>query len=114
MSMWSRAKSISGGDRDGTTLAAATTVYVPDHSNLFYLTGTAAITSLLASAATRNRIVLFYQSDSGATTFTNTADTTTEGQMDLGTGDIILGQTDTLELLLRPDGSWVRVSNVSN
>lgn len=72
MSMWSRLKSIAGGDRTNYTLAAATTVVVPDDSNLFYLTGTATVTALNAGGSTRNRVVTFVQSDSGATTLTNT------------------------------------------
>lgn len=114
MSMWSRLKSIAGGDRDFYTLAVATTTNVPSSSNLFALTGTATVTSLLASANTRNRIVTFYQSDSGATTLTNTNGTSTAGQMDLGGSDIVLGQDDSVDLLLRPDGSWLRISSVSN
>lgn len=114
MSMWSRLKSIAGGDRTNYTLAAATTVVVPDDSNLFYLTGTATVTALNAGGSTRNRVVTFVQSDSGATTLTNTNDTTTAGQMDLGGANIVLGQTDSVDLLLRADGSWLRLSSVNN
>lgn len=114
MGMWARIKSIAGGDRTNYTLAAATTINVPDDSNLFYLTGTATCTALVANSATRNRIVTFVQSDSGTTTLTNTNDTATANLMDLGGSNLALGQTDSVDLLLRADGSWLRISSVNN
>lgn len=114
MAMWSRLKSIMGGDRTDYSIAAATTVNVPDSTNFVSLTGTATITTLNGDLTTRNRLVHFYQSDSGATTFTNTDSTTTAGQMDLGGSNITLGQTDFLTLWLRDDGVWVRVSTSNN
>lgn len=114
MSMSSRLKSMAGGDTLGFTVAAATATTMPDSSNVIYLTGTATITSLNASNSTRNRICWFYQSDAGTTTFTNTNNTTTAGQMDLGGTNIAVGPTDVLVMLLRTDGSWVRLYNSDN
>lgn len=114
MGVWSRLKSVMGGDRVDYTLAAGTTIVVPDSSNLFYLTGTATVTALQAGAHTRNRLVTFIQSDSGTTTLTNTNGTSTANEMDLGGSNVALGQADVIELLLRSDGSWVRVSSQNN
>lgn len=114
MAFWGRTKSTVGGDNTRTSLAAATTINVPDDSNLFYLTGTATVTSLLSAKFIRNRIVEFVQSDSGTTTFTNTNGATVEGTMDLGGSNIALAQDDVLRLLCRADGTWLRLSNTDN
>lgn len=116
MGLIARMKSVSGG-RAATTIAAAATIGIPDDSDNIFLTGTATVTSLLATRGTYNRVVRFYQSDSGTTTFTNSPGTTTAGQMDLGALDqsnLALGPTDAIRLMLRIDGTWVRVSNPVN
>lgn len=112
----SRIKDLFGapGQRSGTTVAAATSVYVPDDMAWVPLTGSATITELLADVSSRRRIVFFIQSDSGSTVFTNTDGATTAGTMDLGGSDITLGQTDVLCLRLHIDGTWVRVFNTNN
>jgi len=114
MSFWSRAKSTLGGDRERNTLTAAATLAVPDDTNYVALTGTASVTSLTAGSQTRNRLVYFYQSDSGSTTFTNTDGASTAGTMDLGGSNVVLGQTDVLAVFLREDGTWVRIFNTNN
>ena len=112
-------KSLVGGEgfiRD-KTLAAATTLTVPDDLTVVALTGTATVTSLLASSITRGRMVWFFQSDSGTTTFTNSPGTTTAGQMDLGGLDVsnaVVGPSDWLCLYLKPDMTWIRVMPVTN
>lgn len=111
----SRVKSLHGGlGGFYNTLAAAATVNVPDGEDLFYLSGTDTVTALVASAATRGRIVTFIQGSSGTTTFTNTDDTTTANLMDLGGSNIALAATDVLCLYLTPTGSWVRIFNTNN
>lgn len=114
--MWgrSRIRSIIGGDFERNTVAAATTLGVPDDTNLIYLTGTATVTSLTASKSTRNRIVYFIQNDSGATTFTNTDGATVEGTMDLGGSNVTLGQDDVLCLILRSNGTWLAMFTKNN
>lgn len=104
----------SNGSSGAVTVAAATTVYVPDWMGWVPMTGTATITTLNADISGRRRLVYFYQSDSGATTFTNTDGTTTAGKMDLGGSNVVLGQTDVLCLRLHSDGSWVRVFSTDN
>lgn len=116
---WSRLKSLVGGGTTFTTktTAAATTLNVPDDLSWVNLTGTATVTSLVAAAWMRGRMVWFYQSDTGTTTFTNSPGTTTANQMDLGGLDVsnaILGPSDVLCLYLRADGTWIRVTPVTN
>lgn len=119
MSMWARLKGLVGGEgyiRD-KTVAAATTLYVPDDLSVVALTGTATVTSLTAEPYTRGRMVWFYQSDSGTTTLTNSPGTTTAGQMDLGGLDPAnqtLNQSDWICLYLKSDMTWIRVMPVTN
>ncbi len=126
MSMWSRVKSWAGGGRlyeytinvaDGGT----GTMYLPDDSNVFTLVGpegSVGISKIFASGATRNRKVYLYQkydaSITPETVFTNTDGASVEGEMDLGGSDVTLGATDVLALLLRPDGTWVRIFTTDN
>lgn len=117
--MWARLKGLVGGDSGifGKTFAAATTLNVPDDISWMDLTGTATVTSLTAGNQTRGRLLYLYQSDSGATTLTNSPGTTTAGQMDLGgldSANLVLGGTDVLCLRLRPDGTWIRVFQTNN
>lgn len=111
----SRVKSLFGaGSGIAKSVAAATTVYVPDGLAWINMTGTATITALQADVSSRGRLAYFYQSDSGATTFTNTDSTTTANQMDLGGSNITISATDVLVLYLRHDGVWVRVGASDN
>jgi hypothetical protein len=119
MAIWSRLRGLVGGHggiRD-KTLASATTLTIPDDLTWVNLTGTATVTSLLISSFTYGRMVWLYQSDSGTTTLTNSPGTTTAGQMDLGGLDpsnAVLGPTDVIQLYCRSDGTWIRVSPVTN
>ena len=119
MPIWPRLKSMVGGDGTITpkTVAAATTLRVPDDLAVVRLTGTATVTSLTAAPQTRGRLVWFVQSDSGTTTLTNSPGTTTVGQMDLGGLDPAnteLGPSDWILLYLKSDGTWVRVMAATN
>jgi hypothetical protein len=111
---FARLKNIFGGQAQDVTLAAAATLDVPDHAGFVDLTGTATITALRAPAYSRRRVVFFRQSDSGTTTFTNTDDTTTANEMDLGGSNVALGQTDVICLRLLSNGSWLRVFSTNN
>lgn len=109
-------KSIHGGGLSGSivTITPATTTTIPDAEDVFYLSGSATITSLVASVATRGREVTFIQI-SGTTTFTNTADTTTANKMRCSTGatfDLVAG--DACKFYLTGDGWWVRISSADN
>ncbi len=105
-------KTYAGGDiisDTSRTLAFATTLQVPDNTNLFYLTGTATCTALNANGATRNRLVTF-ACTSGSQTFTNTTGTSTAGKMDLGGSNVTLNAGDILNLFLKSNGVWVLFS----
>ena len=111
----SRVKNAFGANSAiNNTVAAATTVYVPDGLSVVNLTGTATITSLQADIGSRGRLVHFIQSDTGATTFTNTDSTTTANQMDLGGSNVVLGQTDVLTLYLQSNGVWLAFYTKNN
>lgn len=116
MSWIARLKSLAGGAGypvSKLTLTAAATVNVPGFSNVFYMSGTDTITSLVGESSTRMREVTFIGS-SGTTTFTNTNNPTTAGQIDLGGSNFALASTDVLRLILQPNGTWLRVAGTDN
>lgn len=126
MSMIARLKSLAGGELTAqkVTVPGASgdtvTLYIPDHVNLIALDGpqTMVVGSLLASTSTRNRKVFIYQRDDvddvGDTTFTNTDGASVAGQMDLGGSDVTLDAADVLVLLLRSDGTWLKLRYTDN
>lgn len=126
--MMARLKSIAGGNRNshvitvpgvqGDTIAD---LDVPDDSNIFAFTTAEegiTITRLAATQGTRNRKVVFYMKPvvdtSGFITLTNNDTPTLPGEMDLGGSDITLDPTDVLVMLLRTDGTWVRLRHTDN
>lgn len=111
----SRVKSLNGGSGDGIqTLTPATTTIVPSVDSVYYLSGSATITTLDAEVSSRGRSVLFIQI-SGTTVFTNTAGTTTAGQMRVASsGDLNLVAGDACELFLTDGGWWVRIGSADN
>lgn len=100
-----RAASIAGGYLPDAGQTPAATFRVPNTTLICELTGTATITSLLANTAARNRFQWFYQA-SGETTFTHTESPSTEGQMRLNGGNIVLRQDEFIHLYLKSDGTW--------
>ena len=105
MSFWASVKQLYGGSNKGIqTLASAATVVVPDDGTLFYISGTTAITSLLANTNITTT----------GPAFTNTDGTTTVGQMDLGGSDRTIAPTDVLVLMLMPNGSWLMKAITDN
>lgn len=115
MSALARLKQTQGGNGgDITTIASATTTVVPDEQADFIISGSATITSLQAALATRGRRVTFIGASGAAVVFTNSDDTTTANQMDLGGSDITLGANDVLELKLMAGGYWIRLYNTNN
>ena len=114
MSMSARIKSTAGGDTQNPTVASGTTIFVPDETNFVSLSGSATCTSLRAGNHTRNRLVWF-MSASGSTVLSDNHSAGVAGTMDLGGGgDITLGETDVICLLLRGDGTWLRATGVAN
>lgn len=119
MSMWSRLKGLVGGDSAIRlkTVAAATTLVVPDDLVVLPLTGTATVTAISRSQQLRGSFLWLHQSDSGTTTLTNSPGTTTAGQMDLGGLDpssAVLAPSDWIQLYHRPDDTYIRVMPVTN
>lgn len=100
-----------------TTLASAASWQLPGEVvGSFEITGSATVTSLtLPSGIVQGgRIVVFYGGESAAVVFTNTNDTTTAGQMDLGGANITISDQDVLVLMMKNNGTWIRVFNTNN
>src|SRR5688572_5590348 len=129
MGVMSRIKSTAGGNRNSIALhipgAAGSTLAelpLPDDSNIFavYTSGENDVTvsKIRASETTRNRKVTLYcepePSTTGYVTFTNTSNAAVPGEMDLGGSDVTLDPSDVLVLLLRADGTWLRLRNTDN
>lgn len=109
-SMWARVKTFLGGKQTLTTLASVATLNVPDDDNGYFISGSATITSLTVAPYLRNRQVTFIGAASASVTFTNTTDSTTAGQMDLGGENIVLSAKDIVTLFCDQNGVWQLVS----
>lgn len=108
------------GNPLGTTLVTtAVALSIPDDNNFFQITAVGAAT-LPSLATTKNiapgRIITFLVDTAagGAITLTNNAASTTNGQFDLGAGDLVLGTTDVATLVQRNDGVWQLLSTSNN
>jgi len=113
MSMWSRIKSAIGGHTPPQTLSSAATLTLPDDDNLFYLTGTTTITSLVTPSSIRNRKVTIIGGSDAEVAFTNTNDPTTAGQMYLHGQNRIVREDDVIELFCKADGTWILLNLVN-
>lgn len=111
MSKWSRMKSRAGG-QPVKVLASASSLFLPDDSDIINLTGTATVTSLTGHSASRGRTVRLRQSDTGVTTFANTNTPTTAGQMYLHGVNLVLQKSNVIELFYNNDGTWDLVNFV--
>lgn len=102
--------------RGVTPITVAATLTLPDETvGPFELSGTATITSIsLPGDVQPGRCLIFYGAASVAATFTNTNDTTTAGQMDLGGANIVLNQQDVLVLMQKSNGTFIRVFSTDN
>lgn len=110
MSIPGRLKSYVGGSGEvnaNITLASAATVNVPDDHNLFYVSGTTTITSLLAGPRTYNRSVMFVGAAGSTVVFTNTNTPTAAGQMYLHGANRTIQEDDIIELVCKQDGVWI-------
>lgn len=97
------------------TIASASSMELPDDANSIIVSGNATVTALSANSPIRSgRVVRLVGAASAAVIFTNTNDTVTKGQMDLGGANITLGATDVLQLEQQETGAWLRVSLTDN
>jgi hypothetical protein len=114
MGVWLRLKSICGTNRPTVTLTPANGMFIPSGSNVFSLAGSATVAAMYAEPSTTNRLVYFYQT-SGATEFTNSANTTTRGYIEAGTADSVTTETsDVVCFMLRPNGTWLQMFLTDN
>jgi len=109
MSMWSRLKSLAGGDRTRYTLASAAALAIPDDTNFVTVTGTTAVTSLSVTASARNREITILGGASAAVSFTNT-NSPSAGQMYLRGSDRLVSEDVVLKLLVKADGTVTLIS----
>lgn len=114
MSMWSRVKSMLGGNGELVTVASAATLNLEDKDSANYISGTTTITSLLVSCkAVRNRKHTFIGASGATVTFTNTNTPTTVGQMYLHGANRVIQEDDVIELYLKNDGTWILLNLVN-
>lgn len=115
MAIVARLRSMTGRGSPINTIAASSTITLTDDSDIWIVTGTATVTSLLtAGGIFPGRTVRLISNDATGATFTNTNDPTTDGQMDLGGSDITLAKNDVLTLVRLDSGAWLRVSYTNN
>lgn len=127
MSMWSRLRSWAGGYSRTPTInvpgvqGQTIVLNLPDHSNVFALTTSEEgvnIGDLLAADNTRNRKVWLYMKPTvdtnGYVTLVNTDNASVAGEMDLGGSDITLEESDAVCLLLRDNGTWLKLRVTDN
>ena len=93
------------------TIASAATLVIPDNVTNMYVSGSTTVT-LLSSTFLPGRVIVIY--GTGGVVLTNTDDTTTLGQMDLGGSNLTLAASDIAALMQRNDGSWVRLFSTDN
>lgn len=116
MGIVARMKS-TAGSKTIPTLASAATLRLLEDSNVYLMTGTTAVTSLVsltAGSVWPGRTVTFIGTDATGNDFTNTNDPTTAGQMDLGGSNRTLADQDVLVLVQASDGTWVMQSFTNN
>jgi len=112
MGKLARMKQTHGGTIPTVTVAAA--MNIPDHLSRVYVSGTDTVTSLCAEMPTIEGRQLVIIGSSGTATFTNTDDTTTKGQMDLGGSNRAVGTDDVLILTQRGNGTWLMTTALVN
>jgi hypothetical protein len=120
MSLWSRVKSLGGGDVPPTVSipAGTTALELLESTNLFFLNAASAVTIGTINATGRilpgRQIVLVGVIGTGAVTITNNAGTTTKGQIDAGAADLTVDDTDVVTLIQVANGTWLEVSSTDN
>lgn len=110
----SRTKSASGTlTMPIPTIASATNMAIPDGTDLFYVSGTTAVATLVTAKVPGRRLTIIGITTTGPA-FTNNNDTTTEGQMDLGGSNRTIAPNDVLQLIQKDDGSWLMTNLTDN
>lgn len=113
MSFWERAKSDLGGKGSTATVASAATLNLPDNDNVFFVTGSTTVTSLMIPSHLRRREVTLIGDTSANVTFTHTASPTTAGEMYLVGSNRTLLEGTVLKMFCRADGIWQLTSNLT-
>lgn len=113
MSMTSRMKSDVGGAVPPRTIASAATLNCPDDDNLFFVSGTTTVTSLVTPQWIRNRKVRIIGAAAAVVTFTNTNTPTTAGQMYLHGQNRTIQEDDVIEMYCKDDGTWILLNVVN-
>lgn len=116
MAVTARMKS-TAGSKAPPTIASAATLRLPEDGNVFLVSGTTAVTSLVSlttGSSWPGRTVTFIGTDASGNDFTNTNDPTTAGQMDLGGSNRTLAAQDVLVLIQATNGTWVMQSFTNN
>jgi hypothetical protein len=111
MAIWGRLRSVAGGPTI-RSLAGAATLYLPDESNVFLVTGSVTVTALTSGNWYGRRVTLIGGS-SAAVTFTNTNSPSSD-QMFLQGANILLNEQDVLVLIRQNDGSWFLESTTAS
>lgn len=107
MSMPGRFKSTAGGDivpAAKRTVPSATTMVVPDWTNLFYVSGTTTVSAMTIPSHLRCRLLTFIGAASASVTFTNT-NSPTAGQMYLRGSNRLVTEDVVIQLLVKEDGT---------
>lgn len=86
------------------SLASASTLVIPNTSDVFSISGTTGVTGLTVTTPGKPRRLTFYGESGAAVSFTN-ADSPTAGQMNLRGLDRLLLEDYVLELLVKTDGT---------
>lgn len=113
-----KATATTGNDPGTTLVTTATALAIPDDRNVFFIKAAGAAT-LPGLTTTKNiapgRVITLVcdTSAGGAITLTNDGGgaTTTNGKFELGAADVVLGTTDSVQLVQRADGVWQKIGS---
>lgn len=120
MAFWDRLKSWAGGRTPPTIALAsgATTINLPDNANTFLLNAAGTVTIATINSQqpilAGRTIMLIGLNGTAAVTLTNSAASTTKGQIDAGAADLTVDDTDVVVLVQYINGVWYEVSSVDN
>lgn len=92
-----------------TTVASATSPTIPDTGDIFYISGTTAVTSLTVTATDRDRRILLVGAAGAVVEFSNTNTPSSAGQMYLGGVNRTLREDQTLDLLVKATTRYITI-----
>jgi len=95
------------------TIASAATLNIQNDIETMYISGTTAVTKI-STGRRPGRKLRFIGTDATGNVFTNTNDTTVEGEMDLGGSNVTLAAQDILELVQNNNGSFTASLHKNN